>query len=106
MLPQDTPTEQQLLEKKETLRKTTKKETHNDPENKVSELQNFLKPTAGTIDYRKGHFEDNANVRLEHNKYQALRNLRAEFGTEPYDKTEFNQDYRKTKPALKADKML
>ena len=90
MLPEDTPTKQQLLEGKETLRETTKKETHNDPENKVSELQNFLKPTAGTIDYRKGRFKDNANIRLEHNKYQALCNLRVEFGTELYDKTEFH----------------
>ena len=75
ILPEETPTEQQLWEEKETLRKIAKLETHNDPENEVSELQSFHRPTAGTIDYREGHFKDNAKIRLEQNNDQVLRNL-------------------------------
>ena len=56
ILPEEAPSEQQLWEEKESLRKTAKEETHNEPENEVSELQNFHKPTAGTVDYREGHF--------------------------------------------------
>ena len=69
-------------------------ETHNDPENEVSELQNFHKPTAGTIDYRKGHFKDNTKIRLEQNNDPVLRNLRARIEGQSYDETEFTQDYR------------
>ena len=89
LLPEETPTEQQLWEEKDALRKAAKTETHNDPENEVSELQNFHKPTAGTINYREGHFKDNAKIRLEQNNDPVLRNLRAKF-----DETEFTQDYR------------
>ena len=65
ILPQDIPTEQQLWEEKETLRRIAKEESHNEPENEVSEFQNFHQPTAGTIDYKEGHFKDNAKIRLE-----------------------------------------
>ena len=78
ILPQDIPTEQQLWEEKETLRRIAKEETHTEPENEVPELQNYHKPTAGTIDYREGHFKDNAKIRLEQNNDPVLRNLRAE----------------------------
>ena len=67
ILPQDTPTEQQLWEEKETSRRIAKEETDNEPENEVSELQKFHKTTAGTIDYREGHFKDNAKRRLAQN---------------------------------------
>ena len=46
-------------------------------------MQKFHKPTAGTIDYREGHFRDNAKIALEQNNDPVLRNLRA--------KIEFNQ---------------
>ena len=69
-------------------------ETHIDPENEVSELQNFCKPRAGTINYREGHFKDNAQIRLEQNNDPVLRHLRARIEEEPFDETEFTQDYR------------
>ena len=34
-------------------------------ENRETELQNFHKPTAGTIKYRNENFRDNAKIRLE-----------------------------------------
>ena len=94
ILPEDKPTEQQLREEKETLRRIAKEETHNEPEIEVSELQNFHKPTAGKIDYREGHFKDNAKIRLEQNKDPVLHNLRAKIGGVPYDETAFTQDHR------------
>ena len=49
ILPDESPTEQQLWEEKNTIRSMARTETHNDPENEVSELQTFHKPTAGKI---------------------------------------------------------
>ena len=60
----------------------------------MSELQNFHKPTAGTVDYREGHFKENAKIRLEQNNDPVLRNLRARTEGEPYDEAAFTQDYR------------
>ena len=94
ILPGECPTEQQLWEEKETIRQSAKTETHNEPENEVSELQTFHKPTAGTINYREGHFKDNAKIRLEQNNDEVLRNLRAKIEGEPFDETQFTQDYR------------
>ena len=94
ILPEEVPSEQQLWEEKESLRKTAKDETHNEPKKGVSELQNFHKPTAGTIDYREGHFKDNAKIRLEQNNDPVLRNLRAKIQGEPSDETALTQDYR------------
>ena len=65
ILPGECPTEQQLWEEKEATRQSAKTATHNEPENEVFELQTFHKPTAGTINYREGHFKDNAKIRLE-----------------------------------------
>ena len=75
ILPEETPTEQQLWEEKETLRKAAEMGTHNDSENEGSELQNFHKPIAGIYDYKAGHFKDNAKVHLEQNNDQVLRNF-------------------------------
>ena len=94
ILPGECPTEQQLWEEKEAIRQSAKTETHNEPENEVSELQTFHKPTAGTINYREGHFKDNAKIRLEQNNDEVLRNLRAKIEGEPFDETQFTQDYR------------
>ena len=58
------------------------------------ELKIFHEPTAGTVDYREGHFKDNAKIRLEQNNDPVLRNLRARIESESYDETEFTQDYR------------
>ena len=96
ILPGESPTEQQLWEEKEAIRRSAKAktETHNEPENEVFELQTFHKPTEGTINYREGHFKDNAKIRLEQNNDEVLRNLRAKIEGEPYDETQFTQDYR------------
>ena len=94
ILPEEAPSEQQLWEEKESLRKTAKEETHNEPEYEVSELQYFQKPTAGTVDYRERHFKDNAKIRLEQNNDPVFCNLRARIAGESYDETEFTQDYR------------
>ena len=91
---QKLPRKNLLWEDKKTLRKAVKMDTHNDPENEVSELQNSHKPTAEIIDYREGHFKDNAKIRLEQTNDPILRNLRARIEGEPYDETEFTQDYR------------
>ena len=94
ILPGESPTEQQLWEEKEAIRQSAKTETHNEPENEVFELQTFHKPTAGTINYMEGHFKDNAKIQLEQNNDEVLRNLRAKIEGEPYDETQFTQDYR------------
>ena len=94
ILPDECPTEQQLWEEKQTIRQSAKTETHNEPENEVFELQTFHKPTAGTINYREGHFKDNAKIHLEQNNDEVLRNLRAKIEGEHYDETQFTQDYR------------
>ena len=91
LLPEQTPTEKQLWEEKEGIRGSAKTETHNDPENEVSELQNFHKPTAGTINYREGHFKDNVKIRLEQNNDPVLRNLRAIIEGQDFNETEFTQ---------------
>ena len=94
VLPDEIPTEQQLWKETNTIRSMARTETHNDPENEVSELQTFHKLTAGTINYREGHFKDNVKICLEQNNDQVLRNLRYKLEGEPYDETEFTQDYR------------
>ena len=58
-------------EQKDNIRKQAQTETHNEPENEITELQNFHKPTAGTINYREGHFRDIAKIRLEQ-KYDPI----------------------------------
>ena len=54
--------EKTLWEQKDNTRSQAQTETHNEPENEITELQNFHKPTAGTIEYREGHFRDNAKI--------------------------------------------
>ena len=83
-----------MWEEKKAIRQSAKPETHNELENEVFELQTFHKPTAGTINYREGHFKDNAKIRLEQNHDEVLRNFRAKIEGEPYEETEFTQDYR------------
>ena len=54
-------------EQKDNIRSQAQTETHKEPENEITELQNVHKPTAGTINYREEHFRDNAKIRLEQN---------------------------------------
>ena len=62
--------------------------------NEITELQNFHKPTAGTINYREGHFRNNAKVRLEQKNDPVLGNLRAKNEGELLDESAFTQDNR------------
>ena len=41
----------------------------------ITEIQNFHKSTAGTLNYREGHFRDNPKNRLEQTNDTVLRNL-------------------------------
>ena len=68
--------ENQLWQEKQNVRVQIQNETHNKPENDVTELQQFHKPTSGLISHSLGHFKDNARIRLEHNNDIVLRNLR------------------------------
>ena len=77
ILPDEEIDENQLWEEKQNTRNQAQNETHNDPENDVSELQQFHKPTSGLISCSSIHFKDNARIRLEQNNDIVLRNLRA-----------------------------
>ena len=92
--PDDENDEKTHWEQKDNIRNQARTETHNEPENEITELQNFHKPTAGTIDYREGRFRDNAKIRLEQNNDPVLRNLRAKIEGEPFDESAFTQDNR------------
>ena len=76
---------------KKTILEIKHKQKHSEPENEITELQNFHKPIAGTIDYREGHFRDNAKIRSEQNIDPVLRNLRAKIEGEPFDESAFTQ---------------
>ena len=45
-----------LWEEKQNVRNQAQSETHDDPENNVTELQHFLKPTSGLNTCSEGHF--------------------------------------------------
>ena len=94
VLPDDQIDENQLWEEKQNIRKQGQTETHNDPENAVSELQQFLKPKSGLISCSSGYFKDNARIRLEQNNDIVLRNLRAKIEGNPFDENELASDYR------------
>ena len=94
ILPDEEIDENQLWEEKQNTRKQAQNETHNDPENDVSELQQFHKPTSGLISCSSGHFKDNARIRLEQNNDIVLRNLRAKIEGEPFDENELASDFR------------
>ena len=93
-LPDEEIDENQLWEEKQNTRNQAQNETHNDPENDVSELQQFHKPTSGLISCSSGHFKDNARIRLEQNNDRVLRNLRAKIEGEPFDENELASDFR------------
>ena len=77
ILPDDENDENQLWEEKQNVRNQAQAETHNEPENAVSELQQFHKPTSGLISVSSGYFRDNARIRLEQKNDIVLRNFRA-----------------------------
>ena len=93
-LPDDDIDENQLWEEKQNIRNQAQTETHNDPENAVSELQQLLKPTSGLISFSSGYFEHIARIRLEQNNDIVLRNLREKIEGNPFDGNELASDYR------------
>ena len=92
--PDDENDEKTLWEQKDNIRNQAQTEMYNEPENEITELQNFHKPTAGTIGYWEGHFRDNAKIRLEQNNDPVLRKLRAKIEGERSDESAFTQDNR------------
>ena len=84
ILPDDEFDENKLWEEKQNVRNQAQTETHNDPENNVTELQQFHKPTSGSNTCSEGHFRDNARIRLEQNNDIVLRNLRAKIEEKPF----------------------
>ena len=86
--------ENQLWEEKQNIRNQAQTETHNEPENAVSELQQFHKPTSGLISCSSGYFKDNARIGLEQNSDIVLGNLRAKLKGNPFDENELAPDYR------------
>ena len=66
VLPDDEIDENQLWEEKQNIRNQAQTETHNEPENAVSELQQFHKPTSGLISCSSGYFKDNARIPLRY----------------------------------------
>ena len=70
ILPANEIDENKLWEEKQNVRNQAQTETHNDPENAVSELQHFHKPTSGLISVSPGYFTNNARICL--NKIRTL----------------------------------
>ena len=77
ILPDDELDENQLWQEKQNIPDQAQNETHNEPENNITELQQFHKPTSGLNTCSEGHFRDNAKFRLEQNNDIVLKNLRA-----------------------------
>ena len=94
ILPDDELDENQLWQEKQNIRDQAQNETHNEPENNITELQQFHKPTSGLNTCSEGHFRDNAKIRLEQNNDIVLRNLRAKIEGHPFDEHELASDYR------------
>ena len=69
------------------MRNQAQTETHNEPENHVTELQQFHKPTSVLNTCSEGHFRDKARIRLEQNN-DVVRNLRAKIEGNPFDEND------------------
>ena len=94
ILPDEEFDENKLWEEKQNIRHQAQTETHNEPENNVTELQHFHKPTSGLNTCSEGYFRDNARIRLEQNNDTVLRNLRAKIEGNPFDENDLASDYR------------
>ena len=94
VLPDEEIDENQLWEEKQNIRNQAQIETHNEPENTVSELQQFHKPTSGLISCSSGYFKDIVGIRLEQNNDIVFRNLRQTLEGNPFDENELASDYR------------
>ena len=94
VLPDDEIDENQLWEEKQNVRNQAQTETHSEPENEVSELQQFHKPTSGLTSVSSGHFINNARFRLERKNDIVLRNLRTKIEGKSFNENELASDYR------------
>ena len=65
ILSDDEDEEYQLWQEKPNVRNQAQNKTHNEPENSVTELQNFHKPTSGLNTCSESLFKDYARIRLE-----------------------------------------
>ena len=92
--PDDEFDENKLWEEKQNVRNQAQIETHKDPENNVTELQQFHKPTPGLNTCSERYFQDNARIRLEQNNDIVLRNLRAKIERNPFDENDLASGYR------------
>ena len=94
ILSDDEVEENQIWQEKPNVSNQAQNETHNEPENNVTELQNFHKPTSGLNTCSEGHLKDYARIRLEQNNDIVLRNLRAKLEGNPFDENDLASDYR------------
>ena len=76
------------------MRNQAQTETHNDPENNLTELEQFHKPTSDLNTCSEGHFRDSARIRLEQNNDIVLRNLRAKIEGNLFNENDLASDYR------------
>ena len=77
------------------MREKAKTDSHNDPENNVTQLQKFHQPTAGTTIEKFRQFKDRAKIRIEQNNDVVLRNLRKRIEKQDdFEETEYKSDYR------------
>ena len=86
--------ENQHWKEKQNVRNQAQTGTHNEPENTVSELQQFHKPTSRLNSASSGSCKDNARSRLEQNNDIVRRNLRSKIEGESFDKNQLASDYR------------
>ena len=93
VLPDEEIDENQKWEEKQNIRNQAQTETHNEPENTVTEIQQFHKPTSGLISCSSGYFKDNARIRVEQNNDIVLRNMREKIEGNPFDENELASDY-------------
>ena len=64
ILPDDEIEENQIWQEELNVRNQAQNETHNEPGNSVTELQNFHEPTSGLNSCSEGHFKNYARTDL------------------------------------------
>ena len=94
ILPDNEIDENLLWKEKHNVRNQAQNETHNDPENNATEIQQLQKPTSGLNTCSAGHFKDYARIRIEQNNDIVLRHLRVKIEGNPFDENDLASDYR------------
>ena len=92
--PEDPEAEQKLWKYKLDMREKAKLDSHNDPENEITQLQKYHQPTSGIQRDKYTQFKDNARIRIEQNNDMVLRNLRKIIEKQDYEETEYQSDTR------------